>query len=381
VTAGAATEPAAGRVALVTGAAGQDGFYLVERLLREGSAVHATVREISRATDLTSLPGGERLTIHELDLIDADAVADLVASVRPAELYNLAGQTSVGVSYREPGETWQANATAVATLLEAVRRTSPETVLYQSSSIEMFGGDSGAELVHDERSALRPMSPYAASKAAAHVLCDAYRRAFDLRIACGILANHESRRRPASFLTRKVVDYVRALREGRAGGQADVGPLPVGNLAVRRDWGFAPDFVEGIIRVCRQVSVRAEVAGGQPEPDIGSSYRDYVLATGELHAVWELIDRAFELAGLPLAWDRSSADLADWSARIAASGRLAVVVDPALLRPGEPAALGADPSRARTDLGWQARGGLDAFLKDMLEPELANAAPGSITTA
>jgi len=174
---------------------------------------------------------------------------------------------------------------------------------------------------------------------------------------------------------------VRALREGRAGGQADVGPLPVGNLAVRRDWGFAPDFVEGIIRVCRQVSVRAEVAGGQPEPDIGSSYRDYVLATGELHAVWELIDRAFELAGLPLAWDRSSADLADWSARIAASGRPAVVVDPTLLRPGEAAALGADPSRARTDLGWQARGGLDAFLEDMLEPELANAAPGSITTA
>src|SRR5439155_24729724 len=113
------------------------------------------------------------------------------------------------------------------------------------------------------------------------------------------------------------------------------GQYPFGHRAFRRNCASAPDIDVRIIRVSRQVSVRAEVAGGQPEPDIGSSYRDYVLATGELHAVWELIDRAFELAGLPLAWNRSSANLADWSARIAATGRLAVVVDPALLRPGE----------------------------------------------
>jgi GDPmannose 4,6-dehydratase len=151
----------------------------------------------------------------------------------------------VSASFADPRRTWDVNATAVAGILEAVRRSSPSTVVYQSSSIDMFGGDPAAESIHDEDSPMRPASPYAAAKASAHLLCGAYRRAFGLRIACGILSIHESRRRPGSFLTRKVVDHVRFARDRAAAGSSAGQPLAVGNLAVRRDWGFAPDVVDG----------------------------------------------------------------------------------------------------------------------------------------
>jgi GDPmannose 4,6-dehydratase len=214
---------------------------------------------------------------------------------------------------------------------------------------------------------MRPASPYAAAKASAHLLCGAYRRAFGLRIACGILSIHESRRRPGSFLTRKVVDHVRFARDRAAAGSSAGQPLAVGNLAVRRDWGFAPDVVDGMIRIARQGAVRAEVSGHTSEEDVASSYRDYLLATGELHAVWEVIDRAFALAGVPVDWDRDDPDPAGWSARFTTTSEPAVVVDPSLFRRSEPAAIGGNPARARTELGWTARPGLDVFLADMLD--------------
>lgn len=350
--------------AVVTGASGQDGYYLVERLLADGARVHGTVREASQAADLEGLPGAERLTIHTLDITDRDATRRLLADIRPTELYNLAGLSSVRQSFEDPRGAWRANADAVQGLLEALHEESPATRFYQASSTDMFGSAPGDTTIHDERSAFRPQSPYAAAKAAAHVLCDAYRRAFDLRVACGILSNHESSRRPASFLTAKVAGYVRELRDG--GRAAAPGPLRVGNLAVRREWGYARDYVDGMILVCRQVAVRADVLGAAPDPDVGASYRDYVLGTGAQTAVWELVDRTFELAGLGLEWDRSSPDSADWTARLAATGETVVVVDRSLLRPADPATIGTDPSRARTELGWQPRGGLDAFLGEML---------------
>lgn len=288
--------------------------------------------------------------------------------MRPDELYNLAGMSSVRRSFDDPTGAWRSNAVAVQGLLEAIRTETPATRFYQASSTDMFGSEPGEIAIHDEASAFRPQSPYAAAKAAAHVLCDAYRRAFDLRIAAGILSNHESSRRPASFLTGKVVGHVRRLREAVAtsGAATRAEPLRVGNLAVRREWGHAPDYVDGMIRICRQVSIRAAISRTPPEADIGSSYRDYVLGTGVQSAVWELIDRAFTLAGLPLEWDRSSEDPAAWTARLAGSGEPAVVVDRSLLRPADPETIGTDPSRARGELGWRPRPGLDAFLDDML---------------
>jgi len=358
--------------AVVTGAGGQDGFYLVERLLADGSLVHATIRSGAARTDLEALPHAGHLTIHELDVTDAAAAGRLITDVRPDELYNLAGLSSVRQSFDDPSTAWRTNAQTVQGLLESLRTHSPATRFYQASSTDMFGSSTSDTTIHDERSAFRPQSPYAASKAAAHVLCDAYRRAFGLRIACGILSNHESRRRPPSFLTAKVAAYVRELDARRTrgdlpgGSHASLEPLRVGNLRVRREWGFAPDYVDGMVRICRQIQVRADVLGTPPDADVGASYRDYVLGTGSQTAVWELIDRAFALAGFELQWDRSSPDSADWMARIVETGQLAVVVDPSVLRPTDPECIGTDPGLARSELGWEPTAGLDAFLEDML---------------
>lgn len=354
------------RVAVVTGAAGQDGYFLTQRLLADGWTVHAVVRTLGGLSPLIEDPSsGARLMVERLDVADAAAVQALLRRVRPAEIYNLAGQSSVSRSFADPGETWRSNADAVLGLLEAVRHEVPDARVYQASSGEMFGWMPGDAPRHSEVSPFLPQSPYAVAKAAAHLLCGAYRRAYDVRVACGILFNHESHRRPASFLTRKLVDHVRRLSSMTQATRASVSPLRMGNLAAQRDWGFAPDYVDGMLRIARQVVVRAQRTGQQPADDPGA-YTDYVLATGQLHAVWELVDRAFALAGIPLVWKRPSDDVREWSADYGEGGGCAVIVDPELLRPSDPAAISADPSKAARDLGWSPRIGLDVFLEDML---------------
>ncbi len=354
-------------VAVVTGAAGQDGYLLATRLLSEGFQVHATVHRNASAEELRRLDGANAMAVHTIDLREPAALGALIAEVRPDELYNLAGQSSVSVSFTDPSDTWRTNAEAVHVILEAIRLHSPATRFYQSSSSEMFGSVPGQSVVHNEDSPLQPQSPYAAAKAAAHVLCDAYRRSYDLRVACGIVFNHESRRRSEAFLTRKVVDHVRGLRRLSDDALRRAPPLVVGNLAAQRDWGFAPDYVDGIVRIARQVATRSQTLGQPPEHDIGSNYRDYVLGSGQLHAVWELIDRAFALADVDLDWDRSSADPTEWTARIRRSRTVAITIDPGLIRPSDPLAIRADPARARRELGWAARPGMDHFLIDMLD--------------
>lgn len=337
------------QTAIVTGATGQDGYFLVNRLLADGWTVHAAVRNVAAAKSLFG--GHERLVAVQGDLRDPVSLAALVAAVCPEELYNLAGESSVSASFDDPRATWDTNANVVVQLLDAVRKHSPETRVYQASSGEMFGSTPGGDVVHDEDSALSPQSPYAAAKAAAHLLCRSYRESYDVRIACGVLFNHESHRRGPRFLSRKVVDHLQ--RGGRA-------PLYVGNLKAERDWGFAPDYVEGMITVLRQTSVR----GVADDP---SEYRDYVLGTGQLHAVWQLIDTAFALAGHELAWSLEGADTLAWNATYADTGDLAIGVDPAFVRPADPRAIAANPSRIRAELGWAPRVGLEVFLRDMLE--------------
>ncbi len=350
-------------VAVVTGAGGQDGYFLTERLLGEGWTVHALVRRRSEDLEALAVRASGRLHLETLDLVDPGRAAVLVSSLRPTEIYNLAGESSISRSFTDPLRTWQTNAGALAHLLEAVRRDSPATRLYQASSSDMFGFVPGGTVVHDEQSPLSPQSPYASAKAAAHLLCASYRQAFGLRIACGILFNHESRRRSDRFLSRKVVRHVQTLRHGDAPAHE---PLAVGNLKAERDWGYAPDYVDGIVRIMRQVAVRPHVAGGAAEPDTGDSYRDYILCTGRLHAVWQLVDRAFSLGGWELAWDLEGDDPTRWGAVFSATGEPAVVVDPVLLRPTDPAAIAGDASRARRELRWRPRVGLEAFLEDML---------------
>jgi GDPmannose 4,6-dehydratase len=342
------------RTAVVTGATGQDGYYLVRSLLDEGWRVYAAVRDVEAAEGI--LGQHPQLRLVRRDLRDPGPLGALIGDVRPAEFYNLAGESSVAASFNDPRATWESNAHVVCFLLDTIRNESPETRFYQASSGEMFGSLAGESVIHDEGAPLNPQSPYAAAKAAAHMLCRSYRESYGIRIACGILFNHESHRRGNQFLTRKVVDHVRGLRDAER-----VAPLALGNLKARRDWGFAPDYVEGMLMILRQATLREL-------PDEAASYHDYVLGTGVLHYVWELADRAFALAGFTLVWELDGSDPVSWSARFADSGELAVVVDPAFIRPSDPIAIAANPARIEAELGWSPRPGLDRFLGDMLNP-------------
>ena len=352
--------------AIVMGASGQDGYFLTERLLRDGWLVHATSRQAS-IPDFEYLPADlrSRLQVHQIDLLSPQPVFDLIKEAQPGEFYNVARQSSVSQSFSDPLYTWQTNAESVVHLLECIRKHSPHTRFYQASSTDMFGTPPGGAHVFNEDSALNPQSPYASAKAAAHLLCHSYREVYGLRIASGILSNHESHRRPASFLSRKVVDHVRSLKDLSTGQLADCPPLTVGNLKVQRDWGFAPDYVEGMLKIIRQIETRAAVSGAPVEPDEDSNYRDYVLATGNTHAVWELIDCAFTIGGFVLEWDLDGNDPAVWRGYFRTTKRTAVTVNPDLLRTAEPLVIRVDPSRAQKELGWAPRQGLEGFLRDM----------------
>ena len=354
--------------AIVTGASGQDGYFLTERLLNEGWTVHATVRRPGDLQSLAALPGQTgRLLIHKVDLLEPSNLLSLVAEVQPREFYNLAGQSSVSLSFADPWTTWLTNAEVVASLLLCIRQRSPHTRFYQASSTDMFGYVPGGTIMHQENSALNPQSPYASAKAAAHLLCRSYREAYGMRIACGILSNHESHRRPAHFLSRKIIDHVCALRGLKPEELRRTKPLMMGNLKIERDWGFAADYVEGMVMILRQVEIRARREGQTTEPDEGSRYRDYVLSTGQTHAVWQMVDRAFSLAGLDLEWQLEGDDPLRWRARFQATGDVAVAVDSSLLRPADPLVIRVDPSLAQRELGWSPGQGLDIFLSDMLD--------------
>lgn len=360
-------------IAIVTGASGQDGYLLTKRLLAEGWTVHATVRRPNALKELdASLQAAGRLQTHVVDFLNPSDLFSLIAEVRPDEFYNLAGQSNVARSFADPWYTWRTNAEVVASLLICIREQSPQTRFYQASSTDMFGYVPGGTILHHENSALNPQSPYASAKAAAHLLCRSYREAYGMRIACGILSNHESHRRSAQFLSRKVTDHVRALRQRkpqRAGDQHASAPLMMGNLKIERDWGFAADYVVGMSMILRQIEIRAARSGRTREPDVGQHYRDYVLSTGQTHAVWQLVDRAFCLAGFELDWQLDTDDPLSWRAHFRATGLPAVVVDPSLLRPADPLTIRVDPSLAREELGWSPRQGLDIFLSDMLDDQ------------
>lgn len=339
---------------LVTGAGGQDARFLIPSLQSAGADIHAVIRRRSRADSAAYL---EPLNLYEFDLAanPQDIANALVTAIRPDYVLNLAGQSSVRASFDDPGASWQVNAAWVLALLEAIRVHSPATRMYQSSSSEMFGSVAGGTVTHDESSPLHPQSPYAASKAAAHLLCTMYRSAFGIRVACGILFNHESKYRGTGFLTSKIAEHVRRLRsEGPS-----ILPLAVGNLSIRRDWGHAADFSDGILRILLQAPLRRV-------EDVASNYNDYVLGTGVLTTVQTLVDRAFAAGGFELRWDQEDPNPASWKAYFGHSNRVAVLSDPALFRRAEPAAIQSDSSRALRDLGWRATATIDTFLREMV---------------
>jgi GDPmannose 4,6-dehydratase len=320
------------KTALITGITGQDGSYLAELLLAKGYAVHGVIRRSSsfntaRIEHLYHDPHeqGVPLTLHYGDLGDASCLAKLVARLRPNEVYNLGAQSHVAVSFEMPEFTADAVAMGTLRLLEALRYADWPVRFYQAGSSEMFG--KVLEVPQREATPFYPRSPYAVAKVFAHHMTVQYREAHGLFACNGILFNHESPRRGATFVTRKVTRGIAQILAGRAK------KLYLGNLDALRDWGYAPEYVEAMWLMLQQEA-----------PD------DYVVATGEMHAVRELVELAFGLVGL------------DW--------RTFVATDPRYFRPTEVDQLLGDPSKARDKLGWEARTPFRDLVRIMLAADI-----------
>ena len=328
--------------ALITGITGQDGSYLAELLLGKGYEVHGLIRRSSsfatgRIEHLYRDPHDPeaRLFLHYADLTDSSSLIGHLQAVKPAEVYNLGAQSHVKVSFEMPEFTADSVAMGALRLLEAVRTADWPIRYYQAGSSEMFG--EVAESLQSETTPFRPRSPYAIAKVFAHWMTVQYREAYGLFAANGILFNHESPRRGETFVTRKVTKGVAAILAGKQE------KLYVGNLDAARDWGYAPEFVEAMWLMLQQ-----------DEPD------DFVIATGDMHTVRELLDTAFAAVGL------------DWEAY--------VVVDPRYFRPTEVDELRGDASKAARVLGWRPRTTFGSLVRLMLASDLAAAGldPGTL---
>jgi GDPmannose 4,6-dehydratase len=328
------------KTALITGITGQDGSYLAELLLAKGYTVHGLVRRAStfhtqRLDHLYQDPHdpGTRLFLHYGDLSDSGQLTNLFYEVRPDEVYHLGAQSHVRVSFDMPDYTGEITALGTVRLLEAIRRSGVRCRLYQASSSEMFGD---APPPQSERTPLQPRSPYAAAKVYAYWMVRNYRDGYGLFAANGIMFNHESPRRGETFVTRKITQALAAIVAGR---QKD---LFLGNLDARRDWGFAPEYVEGMWLMLQEA-----------EPC------DLVFGTGQTHSVREFLDEAFGYVNL------------DWQDH--------VVADPRYLRPLEVPDLRADPSEAKRRFGWEARVGFRDLVRIIVDADLEAAgvaAPG-----
>jgi GDPmannose 4,6-dehydratase len=313
------------RTALITGIAGQDGSYLAEFLLGKGYAVHGIVRPGREQPPPRVAHLHDQVTLHAADLGDVDALTAALGLVRPGEVYNLAAQSSVGLSWQQPLITVQANAVSVTCLLEAIRRVDPTIRFFQASSTEMFG-----RMKHSGRREpmlAGPCNPYGAAKLFGHYITVNYRESFGLFACSGILSSHESPRRGVEFVTRKITDAVARIHYGLAS------ELRLGNLHARRDWGFAGDFVEAMWLTLQQ-----------------SEADDYLIATGQYHTVEEFVTAAFGRVGL------------DWQNY--------VVVDPALVRPAETGLLPVDGSKAMRQLGWFPRVGFRELVAMMVDADV-----------
>src|SRR5881396_399598 len=317
---------------LITGITGQDGSYLAELLLAKDYEVHGIIRRAStfntgRLDGIYSDPhtARTRLFLHYGDLSDASALARIIGKIQPGEIYNLAAQSHVRVSFDSPEYTADITATGTVRLLEAIRETGIQPRFYQASSSEMYG--LVREVPQTERTPFYPRSPYGCAKVFSYWITVNYRESYGLHISNGILFNHESPRRGETFVTRKIT---RAVAHIKAGLQDK---LYLGNLDARRDWGYAREYIEAMWRMLQQ-----------EQPD------DYVIATSETHSIREFLDAAFGYAGL------------DW--------KKYVEIDPRYFRPAEVDLLIGDYSKARRKLGWEAKTKFKELVKLMVDEDV-----------
>lgn len=315
--------------ALITGITGQDGGYLAELLLKKGYEVYGIVR---RSTTMYNRRWIDSLDVKLIygDMLDGTSIEKIMKKVKPDEIYNLAAQSHVGISFQIPEYTSNVNGLGVIRLLEAMRKTVPLARFYQASTSEMFG-KSVEET--DELSPFSVSSPYAISKLFAHNICEVYKEAYDLFICCGILFNHESPRRPLNFVTRKISNTIAKIHLRRTD------TLALGNIFSQRDWGFAGDYVEAM-----WLMLQHDI------PD------NYVIATGQVHTVKDFVDEACKCIGLDISWNGRPATgaLGIISDFFLGKPDLArVVVNPKYYRPIDVTFLKGNPAKAKKVLGWK----------------------------
>ena len=344
------------KVALITGITGQDGSYLAEFLLEKGYEVHGIIRRSSSFNTgriehlyldewVRDMKRQRLINLHYGDMTDSSSLIRLIETIKPDEIYNLAAQSHVKVSFDVPEYTAEADAVGTLRLLEAVRITHREhcTRIYQASTSELYG--KVQEIPQKETTPFYPRSPYAVAKLYSYWIMKNYRESYGMFTANGILFNHESERRGENFVTRKITFAVARIVNGLQE------KLYLGNLNARRDWGYARDYVECMWLILQQ-----------PEPD------DFVVATGEFHSVREFCTLAFGYAGIDLEWQGEGLDEKGIDR---ATGKVIVEVDAKYFRPAEVEQLLGDPTKARTQLGWNPRKtSFEQLVKIMVDHDL-----------
>ena len=336
--------------ALITGITGQDGSYLAELLIEKGYEVHGIIRRHStisttRIDHLFENPkiGNKSLFLHFGDLTDSSNLNRLIEKIRPDEIYNLAAQSHVAVSFEVPEYTAEATGVGTIRLLDAIRETGLKCKFYQASTSELFGGlpDTAPQ---SEKTPFYPKSPYGVAKLYSYWITVNYRESYDLFACNGILFNHESPRRGETFVTRKITMAVASIMAGKQE------KLSLGNLDAKRDWGFAGDYVEGMWRILQQ-----------------SEPKDYVLATNETHKVREFVQLAFNEVGVEIEWKGTGVDEKGYDKK---TGRLLVDVNPRYFRPAEVELLWGDATKAEAELGWERKVSFKKLVSMMVDSDM-----------
>ena len=339
------------KTALITGITGQDGSYLAEFLLEKGYDVHGTIRRssVDFRERIAHLEGHSRFHLHYADMGDSMSVVQVISKVKPNEIYNLAAQSHVQVSFDSPEYTANVDAVGVLRILEAVKLTGQADTcrIYQASTSELYG--KVEEVPQNEKTPFHPYSPYAVAKMYGFWIVKEYREAYGMYCCSGILFNHESERRGETFVTRKITLAAARIAQGKQD------KLYLGNLSSKRDWGYAKDYVECMWLILQQ-----------PKPD------DYVIATGVQHTVREFATLAFKHVGIDLEWVGEGADEKGVDK---ANGRVLVEVSPDFYRPTDVVNLWGDPSKAKKELGWNPNTtSFEELVKKMVESDMAKVA-------
>lgn len=332
--------------AIITGITGQDGAYLAELLLAKGYEVYGTYRRTSSVNfwriDELGISGHPNLHLVEYDLTDLSSSIRLVQSSGATEIYNLAAQSFVGVSFEQPITTAEITGIGAVNLLEAIRIVNPSIRFYQASTSEMFGKVQAIPQI--ESTPFYPRSPYAAAKLYAHWMTVNYREGYDIFASSGILFNHESPLRGREFVTRKITDSLAKIKLG----QLDI--LELGNIDAKRDWGYAKDYVEGMWRI-----LQAEKSD------------TYVLATNRTETVRDFVSMAAKAADLKLEWDGKDENEVGINAE---TGKKIVSINPKYYRPAEVELLIGNPEKAKKDLGWEPKTTLEELCQMMVEADI-----------